>query len=202
MTIRAVIFDLGGVLVRTEDFAPRERLAQSLGVTRTALEDLVFAGESGDQAQRGEIDAERHWDNLRQMLGLSSEGLKAFVDDFFAGDRLDVELVDHIRRLRPDYKTGLLSNAFSNLRHFVTDVWMIADAFDEMIISAEVGMTKPDARIYRLALERLNMDAFRAVFVDDFMHNVEAARAIGMQAIHFQNREQAWAELEQLLKGV
>jgi FMN phosphatase YigB (HAD superfamily) len=55
MSIKAVIWDLGGVIVRTEDPTHREKLASDIGITRQHLEQLVFAGEKGEKAQRGEI---------------------------------------------------------------------------------------------------------------------------------------------------
>jgi epoxide hydrolase-like predicted phosphatase len=200
MAIRAIIFDVGGVLLRTEDDTERELLAQRLGLERAVLEKLAFGGESGLAAQRGEIDIEQHWENVRQALGLSAEGIKDFVDAFFAGDNLDRELVDKIRELRKDYKTALLSNAFSNLRHYVDQVWEIKDAFDELIISSEEGVMKPDEAIYRIALQRLGVAPHEAVFVDDFTHNVEGAREVGLHAIHFQNPDQTLIDLEQVLK--
>jgi len=95
----------------------------------------------------------------------------------------------------------LLSNAFSDLRRVVTETWMFADAFDEMVISAEVGVVKPDPRIYHLALERLEASPEAAVFIDDFRRNVEGARAVGLNAIHFKDPGQARGELEGLLNG-
>ena len=201
MAIRAVIWDMGGVLLRTEDYTPRERLAKRLGVKRADLEELVFWGESGSRAQLGEIDIDQHWENVRTELNLSSQGLIEFKNDFWNGDAVDFELIEYIRSLRPRYKTGLLSNAFSNLRQVINEVWMIADAFDEMIISAEVGMVKPDERIYRLALGRLGVTAEEVVFIDDFARNIEGARLLNMPAIHFRSAQQARFELEQLLDG-
>ena len=201
MGIQAVIWDFGGVLVRTEDYAPRRELAQRYGMTLGEIEDFVFSGESGDRAQRGEISVEQHWENQRARLDLSPAEFEAFREQFWGGDRLDTDLVAYIRRLRSDFKTGLLSNAFSDLRRLVAETWKFADAFDEMIISAEVGLVKPDPRIYCLALERLGVAAPQAVFIDDFLHNIEGARAVGMQAVHFQNPSQAQTELIQILKA-
>jgi putative hydrolase of the HAD superfamily len=192
---------MGGVLVRTEDYTHRDNLAKCLNLSRSSLEDLVFGGESGRRAQRGEISFEQHWENVRQALNLSPAALVDFQEGFWGGDHLDKPLVDYIRSLRPRYKTALLSNAFSDLRRMVTYVWEFSDAFDEMVISAEVGVMKPDARIYQIALEGLGVPAPEAVFVDDFMHNVEGARAVGMQAVHFRNVGQARSELEQILYG-
>jgi epoxide hydrolase-like predicted phosphatase len=103
--------------------------------------------------------------------------------------------------LHSSYKTGLLSNAFSTLRSYITQVWQFADAFDDMVISAEVGMVKPEARIFHLALARLKVEPEAAVFVDDFLENVEAARALGMQGVHFQDPALARMAVERILKS-
>jgi len=201
MAISAVIWDLGGVLLRTEDLSTRQALADRMGKSRTELENLVFDGDSGDRAQLGEISADEHWDNIRRILGLDAAGISEFRRQFWEGDQLDVELVDTIRSLRGRYKTGLLSNAFSDLRQVVTSILQISDAFDQMVISAEIHLMKPDARIYQHALQRLGVAAQEAVFIDDMLRNVEGACSQGMKAIHFCQRSQALAELERLLKG-
>lgn len=199
MTIRAVIFDLGGVLIRTVESVTREQMAARLGVTRLDLEEMVFGDDSGTRAQRGEIQANQHWENLRLRLKMTPEEITIFQKDFWSGDRLDTKLVDYIRGLRQSYRTALLSNAFSDLREMITRRWKIADAFDEIVISSEVGMMKPDPLIYRFVLERLNVAAPEAVFVDDFVRNVEGARVVGMHAVHFRTSEQVRAELEMIL---
>lgn len=201
MGIRAIIWDLGGVLLRTIDYSSRDALADRMGLKRRDLEQIVFSTDSGMKAQRGEITSEQHWENLRGELGLSSEEMKSFLDEFFAGDQIDDQLVEYIRGLRPRFRTGLLSNAFSNLREWLTKDMQIDDAFDEIIISSEVGIAKPDAPIYKLALDRLEVSPHEAVFVDDFLRNVEGARAVGMNAIHFHQPEQVILELEQMLEG-
>ena len=130
ISTKAVIWDMGGVLVRTEDPAPRQALAERLGMKRAELETLVFAGESGSRAQRGEISYEEHWENLRQYFGFSPQQMQDFSSEFWKGDRIDADLVNYIRSLRSSYKTGLLSNAFSDLRGIITEGWHIDDAFD------------------------------------------------------------------------
>jgi epoxide hydrolase-like predicted phosphatase len=201
MTIHAVIWDLGGVLVRTEDYTRRDALAERLGMTRHELEDVFFGGESGEAAQRGEISFKQHLENIRQRLGLSASQMRAFTDDFWGNDYVDRELIDYIRSLKENYKIGLLSNAFSDLHRMLTQVWDIDDAFDELVISAEVGIVKPDRRVYEIALERLDVAPPESVFIDDFQHNIEGARAVGMHGVHFRSPEQARADLERILDG-
>ncbi|HEX7621372.1 MAG TPA: HAD-IA family hydrolase, partial [Anaerolineales bacterium] len=100
--------------------------------------------------------------------------------------------------LRPERKVGLISNAWSGLRAFITSQ-KFEDVFDEMIISAEVGLMKPDPRIYRLALEKLGAQPQESVFLDDVLVNVEAARSVGMYAIQFTRLDKTLEELKQLL---
>lgn len=200
MQIRAIIWDLGGVLVRTEDYSSREGLAKRLGLERMALEALVFSGESGRRAQIGEIFMAEHWQNMGQHFGLTQDEIITFVSEFWGGDVVDYELINYIRSLRPRYKTALLSNAFSDLREYVTERWKIADAFDEMVISSEVGLMKPDTRIYQLVLDRLGVEPPAAVFIDDFAHNIEGARRAGLLGIQFRSPAQVCSDLEALLK--
>lgn len=201
MSIKAIIFDLGGVLVRTADFSPREQLAARLGMSRAELEDFIFGGESGEKAQRGEITAVEHWENLYHKLNYPAEEFRFIVDEFFRQDQLDDELVDYVRRLHKTYKTALLSNAWDDQREVIAERWHIEDAFDVIISSSKVGMVKPDRRIFELTLERLGSEACQTIFVDDMTSNVEGARAIGMQAIQFLAVVQVRRDIERLLNG-
>lgn len=198
MTIRAVIWDLGGVIVRTENPSPRTLAAERLGVSRKELEDLVFAGEWSDRATLGQISTSDLWDNVCTRLKLPVEESESLQRSFWGGDRLDRELVEYIRTLRPAFRTALLSNAFLDLRSAL-ERWGIVDAFDHLIISAEVGLMKPDPRIFELALERLQVAPAEAVFVDDFILNVRAAQKAGLRAIRFLDSGQARADLQQAL---
>lgn len=200
--IRAVIWDMGGVILRTEDPAPRLRLAQRLGIARADLERIVFESESAQLAQRGLITAEAHWLNLARQLNLPPEELEAFERAFWSGDRVDQKLVQYIRSLRPRHQTALLSNAWSSTRRLLGSYpEPFLDVFDEVIFSAEVKLAKPDPEIYHLMLNRLGVPAHQAVFVDDFVENVEGARAAGLHAILFKSASQTVDALKPLLES-
>jgi putative hydrolase of the HAD superfamily len=198
MTIRAVYFDLGGVIVRTEFQAPRQHLAERIAVEYDGLVKQVFDSETSDQASLGLISEQEHWAAVARRLHLPELEIQAVCEEFFAGDVIDLRMLDFMRGLRKQYKVGLISNAWSGLR-----AWIISkkfeDVFDAMTISAEVGVMKPDARIYRKALETLDVAPAESVFLDDFPDNVAGARAVGMQAIHFKQVDQALAELKKVL---
>ena len=119
--------------------------------------------------------------------------------DFFAGDALNEDLVGHVRRLHEaGYRTGILSNFADDARPLWTDVYPFLDTFDGVIISSEVGIMKPDARIYHLAAESVEAAPAEVLFIDDFIENVEGAKRIGMQAIHFTEPEHVRRQLADL----
>ena len=198
--IKAVIFDLGGVILRTVDQGPRQALAARLGVSPYDLYHQVFSSDSARLATLGKISTADHWEAIRRYFHLAAEELPGAVQQFWDGDRLDRSLLASIRSLHGRYRTGLLSNAFDNLRSLMESEWKIANAFDEIIISAEVGLMKPDHRIYLLALERLEAAPDEAVFVDDVGENVDGARWVGLRGIQFRTRQQALRELKLVLQ--
>jgi epoxide hydrolase-like predicted phosphatase len=201
MAIEAVIFDLGGVLVRTEDRLPRARLAAQLGMTYETLEAAVFDSPTGFNAAVGKLSTLDHWRSVLASLNLDESKLQEVQAGFWGGDKLDLELVALLRSLRGRYRTALLSNAWDDLRQVLADRWRITDAFDEMIISAEVGLAKPDPRIYHLAAQRLQVEPGQAVFVDDMPRNIDAAREQGMHAIRFIDAQQTRNDLMALLSS-
>ena len=187
MPLKAVIFDLGGVLLRTQNPEPRARWERDLGLRPGELSEVVFNGEAGLAAQLGQIDDDELWERVQERLGLSATRRDALRSDFVSGDRLDDDLVAYIDRLRLTYSVGLLSNASLGLRPMLADPLRLTPHFDHITISAEEGMMKPDSRLYRVSLTRAGAAPADALFVDDFIANVKTARELGMQAVHFRD---------------
>jgi len=201
MTIRAVFFDYGGVIVRTEFQAPRQHLAERLGMEYEDIDKIVFESPSSVRASLGEISDKEHWAEVIKRLRRPASEMKAIREEFFAGDVVDREIVELLRSLRPHYHVGLISNAWPDLRDYITRK-KFADAFDQMVISGEVGVMKPEARIYQIALEQAGVSPHEAVFVDDFYENIEGCQAVGMHGIHFRDPQTAMSELQKLLDGI
>lgn len=199
MPIRAVFFDFGGVIMRTEYQAPRQHLAERFGMDYDDIDKLVFGSDSARRASIGEIKEDAHWAEVLKRLKRPASDTKSFQDEFFGGDVIDRSLVEFIRSLKGTVHTGLISNAWSGLREFIIRQKMI-DIFDTMIISAEIGTTKPSARIYEIALEQAKVSASEAVFIDDMNINVEACEEIGMQGILFKDPHESLDQLKRLLK--
>ncbi len=197
--IRAVIFDMGGVILRTEDLSSRTKLAAKFGLSYRELENIVFQSPESVRAELGEFTREEHWKNMARLLKFPESELDEFQRAYWDGDAVDKELEAFIRGLRPRYKTGLLSNAWEGTRiDAPVRGFTFLDAFDETIFSWEVRLRKPDPRIYRLVLDRLGIQPQEAVFVDDFIKNIEGAQAVGMKTVWFKGREDAVRQLREL----
>jgi HAD superfamily hydrolase (TIGR01509 family) len=192
---RALIFDFGGVLVRMIDDRPRLALAKKIGVPLSHLDELVFFSESAARASRGDISVTMHWEAVRKALGLNPDEMSGFLQQYWSADDVNWRLLDYIRSLRPRFKVALLSNAWDDLRKTLHDRWNIDGLFDELIISAEVKLVKPDPRIFKLATDRLKVLPDETIFIDDIAENVESARLLGLKGILYQNFDQAIAEI-------
>ncbi len=146
--IKAVIFDFGGVIVRTTGRAMRHQWDDRIGLSHGTVEETVFNSERGRAAQHGIHTEPEHWAWLQQKWSLSDDESAQFRREFFAADVVDQELMTFIRGLRPQYTTAIISNAMDGLREDLAKVHGVADAFDLIVVSAEFGIMKPDPAIY------------------------------------------------------
>ncbi len=183
--IDTVIFDVGGVLVRSAGRENRRRWENKLHLEEWESEEIVFNSQMGTKAQLGQISERELWLWVAERLNLTSEDLEVFRNDFWADDLVDSVLVELIKELRPDYQTAIISNATESLRTNLAKTHEIADVFDLIVCSAEEGVMKPDQEIYLRTLTRLNRPAIDCLFIDDTEENVNAARALGIKTIHF-----------------
>ena len=198
MPIKAIYFDLGGVIVRTEDKTLRTELGQRFGMTYDQIDRFVFGCETAKKASIGLISEEQHWRDVARRLEQPESDWQSIADAFFGGDKIDRDMLAFIDSVRPAIKTGVISNAWNGLRDYMRKNGFLAP-FDDVIVSAEVGIVKPDARIYQLALDKFGIQPEEAVFVDDMPENIAACQALGMQGVQFKTAEQVLADVKQLL---
>lgn len=189
--IKAVIFDMGGVFIQTKDKQPRTRLAERFGMSYDELSQLVFQSPTAQDATVGLIDERDHWKYLSEHLHINPEEMEIFWGDFWGGDFLDNDLYSFALTLKKKYALGLLSNAWSGARNLLTKKFNFLHIFDVSVFSAEVKMAKPDPAFYFWILNKLDIKAEQAIFVDDFIENIDAAQKLGFKTVHFINTEQA-----------
>ena len=198
--IKAVIWDLGGVIVRTMDSSSREEWEGRLNLQPGELHDIVFDSPAGRLASVGQVGTDEVWDSIVERFDLSVDESNKLQEDFWRGDRVDNHLVSFIDRIHQGYKSGLISNAWLSLRTLIEVEWKIDHLFDDVLISAELGVTKPDPVIFERSLANLDVNPENAIFIDDFKVNIHAAQSLGMKTVWFQSTSQTIEVVESLLK--
>lgn len=185
---RVLIFDFGGVLMKTVDYAPRFKWDDRLQLPRGSVERIVHGSESWRLAQTGLMSISDYWQDVAAQLNLSSEALQQLRDDFFSGDQLDQTLVDYIRQKREDgHSIALLSNDSPELLKKLQTL-NIAHLFDPLIISANIGVMKPAPESYQAVLDLLNRRPEETIFIDDNPDNIEGAKMLSIHTIHYTPR--------------
>jgi epoxide hydrolase-like predicted phosphatase len=163
------------------------------------LSEILWRSPDWRQAEVGQISEEEYWRRIAPRLGLlAPDAIQALQQELFRDVRADPRMVELVRRLPGRYRTGLLSNTSINNRRRLVEQYRLNGLFDAIVLSAAVGVAKPDPTIYRLILERLGTAPEATVFVDDYRPNVAAAAGMGMQGIHFLGHEALVSALREL----
>jgi len=186
--IKAIVFDVGGVLLRTEDSSSRRCLEEKYQLPQNSIDELVFNSEAAQSSTIGQASQEAVWAHVAKTLALDDYELLDFIKAFWAGDRIDQSLINFLEDCRPKFKTALLSNAWAGTRKILEEDYGIKEVktVDHILISAEFGVAKPDTQIYQILANTLKLPFKQILFIDDFIENIEAAQQLGIQTIHYQ----------------
>jgi epoxide hydrolase-like predicted phosphatase len=200
MAIRAIIFDVGGVLVHDSDPAPHHRAwEERLGLARGGLGDAIFGTPMGARAMTGQARLQDIWQDLADRHRLSNSERDQLADEFFEDSVWNIELLEYARSLRPRFKTGIISDAWLETRQAIHD-HVNESVFDVIVYSAEEGICKPDPEIYKRALARLGVEPHEVTFCDDRAKNVEGARRLGIHAFQYIDTAATRLEIERLIE--
>ena len=198
--MRGLLLDFGGVLT-TNVFESFRRFSIAEGlepdhVKRQFRENPEALGLLR-RLEKGELSAEEFSPLFGEQIGVAdSDGL---VHRLFEHVGPDERMLDAVRRARETgIRTGLISNSWGE-DGIAYDRGQLAELFDAVVISGEVGMHKPEPAIFVLGAERIEMSAEECVFVDDLRENCAGAQEVGMTAILHRGPDSTLPELERLL---
>jgi epoxide hydrolase-like predicted phosphatase len=203
LSIQAVIFDFGGVLYHLPDRSWMMRWKHLMNIKdESALLSMIASPNESKFLMDilvGKLEEDELWNHFARELKIKPQLMQRIRRSFMTKRRINKPLAAFLSSLRESYKTAILSNAGSDARRIFTEVYEFHKIVDEMIISAEERVAKPDPRIYEIAVNRLEIDPQGAVFVDDFAENIDAARDFGMHAVLYQNNDQVISEVRRIL---
>ena len=201
MPIRAVLFDLGGVLTTspvTRIQAYCEEAVIPYDLVRPILADHAGIWSRFETGAIDDLTFAREFEAALAADGISVDG-RAFLLNFFGGMSVREEMVAVARSLRPRYRTAAITNNIQREGQREPSALNWDELFEFVVESSKVGMRKPDPRIYQHACELLAVMPAECVFLDDFGVNLKAARALGMTTIKVDHTLSAVDELEAVL---
>jgi len=203
VAIEAVIFDFGGVLT-SSPFEAFARFETERGLPIDIIRRTNAANHLENawaKFERAEVDIDT-FDHLfaEESRALGAEVRGRDVISLLQGD-LRPEMVEALKRIKAQFRTGCITNnlpanaigSLTGRSLYIAEVMVL---FDHVIESAEIGLRKPDPRIYQMMVETLKVDPKRCVYLDDLGVNLKPAREMGMTTIKVTSGAQAIAELE------
>jgi HAD superfamily hydrolase (TIGR01509 family) len=198
--IRAVIFDVGGVLLTYADGESLDqRWERRLGIASGAFKRAVWDLAEARGAGVGETAEAAWWAEAVEALGLDAPTAAELYEDIWARLVLDERVAEYVRSLRPRYRVASLSNSWSEARAGCIGRFGFDQLVDLMVFSAEEGVAKPDPEIYRRTLARLGVGPDEAVFVDDSEENLVAAARLGLATVQVTSPEELLERLPPVL---
>ena len=201
MAIRAVVFDIGGVLEITPRTGWVEKWEIQLNLKPGELDErLMDVWRDGSTGIISEEEVEKSVGEIMEMDQRQVEALMADLWEEYLGE-LNVELSAYFASLRPRYQTAILTNSFVGARDKEQERYNFAELCDLLIYSHEEGIAKPERRIFELTCERLGVQPPEIVFLDNVEANVAAAREFGIHAILFRETTQAIADIHACLQA-
>jgi putative hydrolase of the HAD superfamily len=206
--IKAVISDFGGVLT-TPLVQSFMAFQDQTGITTETLGKAMQAATeaNGDnplfEMERGEITEvaflAKLTDSLEPLLGHRPE-MHRFKEIYFEALQPNAAMIELMRELKAEgYRMAMLTNNVREWEPLWRSMLPVDEIFEDVVDSGFVGCRKPESKIYALTLERVATPADACLFVDDVLVNCEGAERAGMTAIHFQDNEQAIAEIREAL---
>lgn len=205
-SIKAIMFDLGNVVVPYRINEAMRTFYRVFRLKRIKKDDMkdILASEKSEKLrlmreyEKG-MDRKEFFNEIGRMYRVPFSqriGKLAERATYRFFKPIDTEIESMIKQLKKDYSLAVISNIVKPHREYVLKRYPVQELFDYLFFSCDIGMRKPDTRIFSFALEKMNAKPCETVFIDDYKKNVDAAATLGINSIHFTSS----ADLRERLK--
>jgi epoxide hydrolase-like predicted phosphatase len=193
--IKSIIFDAGRVLVTDVPLKKiAEELSQKASMSQAELHSYLYPNEHWTKLTLGQISEDKYWDHFLEAskVDIDKKALKEMVRNALRPIADNVKLIP---LLKDRYQLSILSNHAKEWSQFMREEFDFFRYFQQIIFSCDVGLRKPDPKMYKLVLERLGSQPDECLFVDDKRRNTNGAEELGMKTITLEDTSGLRGEL-------
>lgn len=202
MTIKAIVFDLGGVVIDLDFSNFYNSIITQSPLNRPQTPIMLEFFRQSDIYHQGNMSDYEFYQLACDLLQVCKLNQSEFFDAFnsiISG--FNSEIVEIIRQLRDNNRFKLLALSNLNSSHWnfiLKKEWDFLDYFDELILSHEIHLTKPDPKAFEYTIQKADCKAGNIVFIDDGLNNIQSAKQLGIIGIKYTNKDELIEELEKL----
>ncbi len=183
--IIAIIFDFGRVISAPKPRSLFRSYEKDLALKPDTINTIMFDSQAWRDTLTGRLSDREFWQSIGPELGLNTvEKIENFRSRYRNDETINAGMRDLMKTLHGRYKLAVLSNSPPGLAQWLKE-WEMLSFFDVLFCSGDEGVAKPDPAAYHATLNRLHVNPAEAVFIDDTMDNIEAAKLLGLQGIPF-----------------
>lgn len=197
--IRALILDYGGVISQPQNPQNVNNIHQILNQVDKNFYQIYLSKRASYDS--GHISGEAYWKSILQHYGLEPENSiisKLIQEDVKSWTDINHSMIQFLKENRSKvYKLAIISNMTRDTLVFMRDHFDWLELFDELIFSCDLGINKPDKRIYEACLNKLDLPPYECLFVDDSASNIKGALEAGINTIHFKSFPEFLLELSE-----
>jgi epoxide hydrolase-like predicted phosphatase len=189
--IKAIIFDFGGVLSKKGSFKPLcKKYAKKHNVSYNGFYDVLR--DIWFKTRTNKVDSKLFWKECADYLNIDPVKLKK---DMMKSDGYNKKTIRLIKKLKKEYKVGLLSNHIEDWLEEIIQKRKLDKLFDVIVTSYGSKLAKPDIKIFKEIVKKLKVKPQECIFIDDIKTNIPPAKKLGMKTILFKNLNQTKKEL-------
>jgi len=193
--IKLILFDINGVFLTLEDDPFVEKFAKKYGLTKVEFQDVY--DRFTISAEYDNISSEKAWQDLLDYFHIRENARSAF-ESAMKLKKVIPGMFELLAKVKEKRKVAYLTNYYPLAWEYCNKKWDLEEKFDGGIVSFQVKARKPEEKGFKIILQQFNLKPEEILFIDDGLKNVKAAQLLGMQAIHFQNKQQLEKQLKKL----
>jgi epoxide hydrolase-like predicted phosphatase len=203
--IKTIFFDFGGVIIKPPNYKWINRWKKQLGISAHPEIMEMLENPNGSKLVQdvclGKIQEDHLWAVMTETWRINPVLLGQIRRKLLSKRQLNQHILAFMNEVAKTYTTAILSNAGDKSRQLMEETYQLHQIVDEIIISAEEGVIKPDPRMFEIAMTRMDAAPETSLLLDDSQENVAAAQDFGMRAVQFIDTQQAIGEMRVVLNG-